>query len=88
MRASSVSDISSTLSTSERVVCFQHRLPRKRRVDDTAAGKAAPLAPAVAVVVNANDVPWRELLHQKEIFFVLVHAAHAKQTGRRDKRPV
>jgi hypothetical protein len=33
--------------------------------------------------VNANDVPWRELLHQKEIFFVLVHAAHAKQTGRR-----
>jgi hypothetical protein len=33
--------------------------------------------------VNADDVPWRELLHEKKIFCVLIHAAHAKQTRRR-----
>ena len=71
----------------QRIVCLQHRLPRKRRIDDTAVGKPAPLTPAVAVVVNADDVPRRELLHQKEIFLVLVHAAHAKQARGRCKMP-
>jgi hypothetical protein len=34
--------------------------------------------------VNADNVSGRELLHQKEVFFVVVvHAAHAKQTDRR-----
>jgi hypothetical protein len=58
----------------QRILRPQRRLiPRPRYVDDATIREAAPFAPGVAVVVNADDVPRRKRLDEKFVFFGFVH---------------